>query len=459
MKALEELKREHQLIRRVLERARRARAPLDLPVLRECIAFFYDFFDRAHARKEEQVLFVSLEAWAQDLAFGPVRALQKEHNLARAYLRAARTAIQAPTVPVHLIEAVTRFGDVMEAHLRKEDEVLFELARIVTPPAREAELFEAMEAARREVMSDEAYAHWVAIAEDGARDAPRKLRPSRSVTPAILDARSLATSDVGTSEPASRPDVGDILFDDEGHRAVMLHDHGRGLAVQANPYLIVDDGEGMILDPGGPKVYPDVFAHTNLHLRGGRLRYVFLSHQDPDVGTSLNAWLMDTEADALVSILWSRFIPHFGLDKLLSRRLQTLPDEGRWLRLGRRDLLILPGHFLHSCGNLQVYDPTSKILFSGDLGASIGVEEHEVQDFESHRQHLEPFHRRYMGSTKALRAWARMARALDIEVIAPQHGALFRGREMVGRFLEWCEDFECGIDALEHIYRVPPRPL
>jgi len=38
-----------------------------------------------------------------------------------------------------------------------------------------------------------------------------------------------------------------------------------------------------------------------------------------------------------------------------------------------------------------------------------------------------------MVSRKVMRAWADMARGLDIEVIAPQHGALFKGKEMVKR--------------------------
>ncbi|MCA9609897.1 MAG: MBL fold metallo-hydrolase, partial [Myxococcales bacterium] len=198
------------------------------------------------------------------------------------------------------------------------------------------------------------------------------------------------------------------LFDNGNHRNILLEDFGGGLAVQANQHLIIHDGQAMILDPGGHKVYNKVFAETRSLLKGANLRYLFLSHQDPDIGTSLNAWLMDTEADALTSRLWTRFFPHFGIDKLIADRLKPIPDEGAWVPLGRRELLILPAHYLHSCGNLQVFDPTSRILFSGDLGAAIGIDKSVVRDFDEHRPYLETFHRRYMGSTKALKAWVRM---------------------------------------------------
>ena len=48
-----------------------------------------------------------------------------------------------------------------------------------------------------------------------------------------------------------------------------------------------------------------------------------------------------------------------------------------------------------------------------------------------------------------------MARQLDIEMIAPQHGAMFRGRDMVKRFIDWADGFVCGIDLMEDTYVLP----
>ena len=72
-----------------------------------------------------------------------------------------------------------------------------------------------------------------------------------------------------------------ILFDEGSHRNVLLEDFGHGLAVQANQHVIVHNGEGMILDPGGHKVYSKVLTETTMLLRGSKLKYLFLSHQDP----------------------------------------------------------------------------------------------------------------------------------------------------------------------------------
>lgn len=247
-----------------------------------------------------------------------------------------------------------------------------------------------------------------------------------------------------------------ILFDDGTHKNVLLEDvSGDGLAVQSNQHLIIDGKSGMILDPGGHKVYSKVLSNTLALLTGGaKLETIFLSHQDPDIVAAVNGWLMSTDATAYVSGLWTRFVAHFGLDRLVESRLLPIGDAGTILTLGASKLPVLPAHFLHSAGNFHLYDPIAKILYSGDLGASIGPTYREVSDFEAHLPHMLGFHTRYMANGKAMKLWADMVRTLDVECIAPQHGALFKGKEMVNAFLDWASDFPCGTDLMD-AYRVP----
>ncbi len=250
-----------------------------------------------------------------------------------------------------------------------------------------------------------------------------------------------------------------VLFDNGSHRNVLFDDFGLGgLAVQANQHLIIDgaaSGEAVILDPGGHKVYAEALAETFSQLGPAALRYIFLSHQDPDIVAALNGWLMTTDAQAFVSSLWTRFIPHFGFDHLVGDRLHPIPDEGMVLPLGASPLVIVPAHFLHSEGNHQLYDPVARILYTGDLGASIGAPYVKVEDFDAHLPYLEGFHRRYMASRRVMVAWATMVSSLDIDIIAPQHGAYFEGRELVQRFIAWCAGLDCGVDLITPLYRVP----
>lgn len=245
------------------------------------------------------------------------------------------------------------------------------------------------------------------------------------------------------------------LFDKDGHRNVMFHDLSSGASVQANQHVIVDGKEAMLLDPGGHKIYTKLFGGLASVVSTNGLKYILFSHQDPDIVAAANGWLMVTDATALAPSLWMRFIPHFGLDELMAKRMLAVPDEGTKVQLNGKEMKVLPAHFLHSPGNLHVYDTVSKILYSGDLGASIGQTYTHVDDFQAHVKHMEGFHRRYMTSNKAMRAWAKMARTLDIDIIAPQHGAIFVGRPLVAQLIDWLEGLECGVDLLGDAYTAP----
>ncbi len=246
-----------------------------------------------------------------------------------------------------------------------------------------------------------------------------------------------------------------VLFEQDGHKFVLLEGFGHGEMVPTNQVLIYDGSEGMLLDPGGHKVHYDLMDAISALMPINQLKYLFYSHQDPDIVAAINAWLMLTEADALISNLWLRFVPHFGVDELMISRLKGIPDEGMRFQLGSSELIFVPGHFLHSCGNFQVYDVKSKILFSGDLGASIGPDYVEVTDFDAHVQYMEGFHRRYMPSGHANRQWAAMVRELDIEMIVPQHGAIFTTPELCARFIDWVDGLPGAAESMAEVYRIP----
>ncbi|KAF0145790.1 MAG: hypothetical protein FD153_207 [Rhodospirillaceae bacterium] len=76
----------------------------------------------------------------------------------------------------------------------------------------------------------------------------------------------------------------------------------------------------------------------------------------------------------------------------------TIPDQGMEITVGRSRLRLLPTHYLHSSGNYHVYDPKSRIMFLGDVGAALVPEGSQrdmfVCDFTHHVQYMDGFHRR-----------------------------------------------------------------
>ena len=247
------------------------------------------------------------------------------------------------------------------------------------------------------------------------------------------------------------------LFNDGKHVCLMFNDlvgeEGES-AVQANQFLIVSDGEGALIDPAGNMTYNALLLAIQKYFPPTQLKYIFASHQDPDIVASLNRWLSGTPATLYVSKLWARFVPHFCTLNRAEGRITGIPDEG--MKIPMRDTMVyaVPAHFLHAEGNFQFYDSKSKILFSGDMGASL-VESAEILEpiktaeaFRANLPAMEGFHRRYMVSNKVCRLWASMVRGMDVSMMVPQHGRYFVGKEAIGAFLDWIEKLECGVDLV-----------
>lgn len=255
-----------------------------------------------------------------------------------------------------------------------------------------------------------------------------------------------------------------VLFDNGTHKCVCFDDLVSGGGVQSNQFVILDHDQAMLLDPGGDLTYTTLTLEIAKHLSLKDLTYIFASHQDPDIVASLDKWLLHTNARVICSKLWARFLPHLVANYLSNNhgintydRIIQLPDLGGTIPLGLSKLMVVPAHFLHSEGNFQIYDPISKILFSGDLGASMIEDAQPVHDFDEHIPYMEGFHKRYMISNKIGRFWVNMIRGLDIEMMVPQHGRPFKGKEMVNKFIDWFEHLPCGIDIITQETYVLPK--
>lgn len=257
------------------------------------------------------------------------------------------------------------------------------------------------------------------------------------------------------------------LFNNGRHVCLMFNDlvdDSNSSAVQANQFLIVSDGEGALIDPAGNMTYNALIMSMQRYFPFKQLKYIFASHQDPDIVASLNKWLISTDCVLYVSALWERFVPHFCSVNRWEGRIIGIPDPGMVIPMKDTDIHAVPAHFLHAEGNFQFYDKTSKILFSGDMGASL-VHHDAIRkpittaaEFQAHIPTMEGFHRRYMVSSKVCRYWVAMARSMDIDMIVPQHGRYFVGKEAVNAFLSWIDGLQCGIDNLtQSHYTFPTR--
>lgn len=224
--------------------------------------------------------------------------------------------------------------------------------------------------------------------------------------------------------------------------------------VDTNQFVVDAGGTAILVDPGGIEIFPAMLGALSAKLPLESIRHILLSHQDPDIGSSLPLWREVCRPDVTIHIswLWTSFVSHFDGEA----KLTAIPDAGGEIKLANDVVLqIIPAHFLHSPGNFHLYDPKARILFSADVGASLVPKRVRnsiyVEEFSSHIPYMEQWHRRAMGSERARDAWLSRVSRLDVRILAPQHGLLLRGDD-VQRFYDWFGRLPIGdgIDAIRN---------
>lgn len=238
----------------------------------------------------------------------------------------------------------------------------------------------------------------------------------------------------------------EFIYENGRHRwaAITRDPEKPNYIIDTNEYLVINGNEAILTDPGGLEIFSAVFSAISTEFDPHCISRLFASHQDPDTISSLALWLeFNPELKCYLSWLWGSFIPHFGGK---ADTFASIPDEGMTILLDKLTLEAVPAHYLHSSGNFNLYDGKARILFSGDVGAALlppGEDSLFVSDFDRHIRHAEGFHRRWMGSNAAKLDWCERIDRLEIDMLCPQHGAIYQGED-VKRFINWFAELEVG---------------
>ena len=171
MKATEDLIHEHNAVLvalKILEKvaaaiaAKSEQAPAHLEQL---VDFFKGFVDKCHHGKEEDVLFPELERRGVRRESGPIGVMLGEHEVGRGHVRALAENLERlrggdAGAAASIAEHARAYSDMLQAHIYKENNVLFPMADRVVPADvanRLAEQFDVIERDRVGEGKHEAY--------------------------------------------------------------------------------------------------------------------------------------------------------------------------------------------------------------------------------------------------------------------------------------------------------------
>lgn len=217
--------------------------------------------------------------------------------------------------------------------------------------------------------------------------------------------------------------------------------------LHCNPYLLMDDEDNVLFDPGSIPHFPIVMRKVIDLVNPGDITAVIAAHQDPDVCGNL-AVLEDVinrpELKVVAHINTVRLIRHYGVHS------DFYPvDEHDYkltLKSGRvLEFLFTP--YLHSPGAIMTYDPKTRSLFTSDVFGAIG-EEWSLFAKGDYLHAMKAWHQNYMPCNQILRACMKRLKKLDIDRILPQHGSVLEG-DQVQAAIDYLMELPCGIDLAE----------
>lgn len=239
-----------------------------------------------------------------------------------------------------------------------------------------------------------------------------------------------------------------ILLYESGNRYIYWLGIEEENAFRTNTYLIVDNEEAIVVDPGNRSYFKSVVEKIKDLGYLENVKALILCHQDPDVAASLYDWLeLNPDLTIITSARTNVLLPHYG------KSYYDFYDSGatndfNYIFESRNKLKFIEAPFLHFPGAITTYDEESGVLFSGDIWAAIDMDySFVVNDFELHKLKLDLFHIDYMASNKACSKFAEKLTPYQINTIFPQHGAIIPS-EFVNQAIDYLKQLKCGLDII-----------
>jgi flavorubredoxin len=235
------------------------------------------------------------------------------------------------------------------------------------------------------------------------------------------------------------------LFAENGHSIFWLGITDE-TAFRCNAYLIVDQHEAILVDPGSKQYFPQVRQRVAQIISPEKVSGMVLSHQDPDVAASMTDWLdVNPSLQVFTTPRTQILLPHYGRSDyryydVSEKTLYNLPSGA--------SLKFVEAPFLHFPGAFATYDTQARYLLSGDIWAALDLDwTLSVDSFAGHIPKMDLFHLDYMASNLVARGFSQRIDSLVIDAILPQHGSII-GPQHVAAARDYLRNLRCGADII-----------
>lgn len=212
----------------------------------------------------------------------------------------------------------------------------------------------------------------------------------------------------------------------------------RSAGFSNNPYLIKVGHEAVLIDPGSLVHYHVVAKKVMSLVEPHQIRTIIAQHQDPDLCASIPRFeaLIERPIRVVVPPWAAMFMPYYGITSDLIK-----PGDGETLTFGGRPFKVFYTPYVHFVQTMVTWDPTTRTLFSSDIGAGLTTDWRLYAD-EQYVEDMRAWAEPYVGDQKAWESAIEFIRSLEPDRICPQHGCIIEGD--VDHYLDAMKDFKVG---------------
>ena len=208
--------------------------------------------------------------------------------------------------------------------------------------------------------------------------------------------------------------------------------------VSYNSYVLLDE-KTVLFDTVDKAVFEVFFENVAHALSGRKLDYLVIHHMEPDHAATLELLLLRyPEARVICNAKVLGMIGQFFSGDFSAR--VDLVKEGDSVSVGRHELTFINAPMVHWPEVMMTYDKTDGILFTADAFGTFGALNgrlfaDEADFFGENLDEARRYYTNIVGKYgPQVQAVLKKAAALDIRVVCPLHG--FVWRRDFGRFLE-----------------------
>lgn len=188
-----------------------------------------------------------------------------------------------------------------------------------------------------------------------------------------------------------------------------------GSNADCNAYLLMENGNGILIDPGPVAGFESVFEDVQRILPLDRITHVLVQHQGPDCCASLPLWeRKGLKAVIVAHGVTARSLRHFGVES----ECYLIDEQGFELTLpSGRNLQFFVPPYIYLSGIVITYDAKTRTLFSGNLFTPI-MKQHQASLVE------DGYEGQYMPYGEWMNSLMHKLLRSNIDRIAPRTGGI-----------------------------------